>query len=563
MTQERIDSLKGQVEEIDKEINRYKACLAELEAKKNELLASLQIEEEELISSQDGNTDEFSDKQGCPLFLNKSSSVKEKSEFLLNLFYSRRDVYAVRFKTKDKRTMYSPKCLAFWSEACRKKQHKDAGEKAGKKDCEECPFKSYDKLTADVITKNNLMNDSVDGINAVGIYPIFNGDCVRFVAFDFDEDDWEKSSRIVVEVAREQGFEAALERSFSGNGAHVWIFFKEDVKAKKARKMAFSILDKACEKSGFISFRSFDRIFPMQDSVPEDGLGNLILMPLVKSAATRKDAPTGTVFVDSDFKMFPDQISYLSSLQRYTEKDIDDYLDSIEKEDFTLDSDYYEETSPRWLKKLPVITEKDVKKEKLEAVLSSGITISKDTLSKKLLHGLKKLSSFYNPEYKLKQRLNKGYVSVNEKSVIEGFVEDETAITLPRGIKEDFEKYLKKYGIKYSYHDERVCNTGLDVVCSKTLRKEQIPILETFLKNDIGIFSGATSVGKTVIAEKLIEARKEKTLIVVNNTNLLEQWEKTLKEDMTINNKVKKREGERLNKTGIGVSPSNKVVSSE
>ena len=112
--------------------------------------------------------------------------------------------------------MYSPKCLAFWSEACRKKQHKDAGEKAGKKDCEECPFKSYDKLTADVITKNNLMNDSVDGINAVGIYPIVNGDCVRFVAFDFDEDDWEKSSRVVVEVARKQGFEAALERSFSG-----------------------------------------------------------------------------------------------------------------------------------------------------------------------------------------------------------------------------------------------------------------------------------------------------------------------------------------------------------
>lgn len=305
MTQERIDCLKGQVEEVDKEINRYKARLAELEAKKNELLASLQIEEEELISSQDGNTDEFSDKQGCPLFLNKSSSVKEKSEFLLNLFYSRRDVYAVRFKTKDKRTMYSPKCLAFWSEACRKKQHKDAGEKAGKKDCEECPFKSYDKLTADVITKNNLMNDSVDGINAVGIYPIFNGDCVRFVAFDFDEDDWEKSSRIVVEVARKQGFEAALERSFSGNGAHVWIFFKEDVKAKKARKMAFSILDKACEKSGFISFRSFDRIFPMQDSVPEDGLGNLILMPLVKSAATRKDAPTGTVFVIVISKCFP------------------------------------------------------------------------------------------------------------------------------------------------------------------------------------------------------------------------------------------------------------------
>ena len=166
---------------------------------------------------------------------------------------------------------------------------------------------------------------------------------------------------------------------------------------------------------------------------------------------------------------------------------------------------------------------------------------------------LKKMSSFYNPEYILKQRLNKGYVSQSEKSVIEGFTEDKTYINLPRGIKVDFERYLQKYGIKYVFKDERVCETGLDVTCSKELRKEQIPVLEAFLDNDIGIFAGATSFGKTVIAEKLIEARKEKTLIIVNSTNLLEQWEKTLKEDMTINNKVEKREGKRLNKTGIGV----------
>ena len=163
------------------------------------------------------------------------------------------------------------------------------------------------------------------------------------------------------------------------------------------------------------------------------------------------------------------------------------------------------------------------------------------------------MSSFYNPEYILKQRLNKGYVSQSEKSVIEGFTEDKTYINLPRGIKVDFERYLQKYGIKYVFKDERVCETGLDVTCSKELRKEQIPVLEAFLDNDIGIFAGATSFGKTVIAEKLIEARKEKTLIIVNSTNLLEQWEKTLKEDMTINNKVEKREGKRLNKTGIGV----------
>ena len=485
--------------------------------------------------------------------INRTNSAKDKAEFLLDLFYSRRDVYAVRFKNKDNKTAYYPKCRYFWSEVCKKKQLKGKEIKGGKNICDDCSFKVYDELTAENVIKNNLKNDNVDGINAIGIYPIFNGDCVRFLAYDFDEKDWEKSSKLVVEVAKEFGFEAALERSFSGNGAHVWIFFKEDVKAKKVRKMAFAILDKACEKSDCITFKSFDRIFPMQDSVPEDGMGNLILMPLVKSAATRKGSPTGTVFVDEDFKMYSDQIEYLNSLPRYTEKEMDSFLSLIEKDDFSLESVDHEYISPRWLKKLPEISEKDVKSEMLEAVLSSGITVNKNSISKRLLHGLKKMSSFYNPEYILKQRLNKGYVSQSEKSVIEGFTEDKTYINLPRGIKVDFERYLQKYGIKYVFKDERVCETGLDVTCSKELRKEQIPVLEAFLDNDIGIFAGATSFGKTVIAEKLIEARKEKTLIIVNSTNLLEQWEKTLKEDMTINNKVEKREGKRLNKTGIGV----------
>ena len=545
MVQESLSIIEERLSQIDHEIEEYRKCIEALEEEKKNLLNNENAETERIKATEKHKVENIS--------INRTNSAKDKAEFLLDLFYSRRDVYAVRFKNKDNKTAYYPKCRYFWSEVCKKKQLKGKEIKGGKNICDDCSFKVYDELTAENVIKNNLKNDNVDGINAIGIYPIFNGDCVRFLAYDFDEKDWEKSSKLVVEVAKEFGFEAALERSFSGNGAHVWIFFKEDVKAKKVRKMAFAILDKACEKSDCITFKSFDRIFPMQDSVPEDGMGNLILMPLVKSAATRKGSPTGTVFVDEDFKMYSDQIEYLNSLPRYTEKEMDSFLSLIEKDDFSLESVDHEYISPRWLKKLPEISEKDVKSEMLEAVLSSGITVNKNSISKRLLHGLKKMSSFYNPEYILKQRLNKGYVSQSEKSVIEGFTEDKTYINLPRGIKVDFERYLQKYGIKYVFKDERVCETGLDVTCSKERRKEQIPVLEAFLDNDNGIFAGATSFGKTVIAEKLIEARKEKTLIIVNSTNLLEQWEKTLKEDMTINNKVEKREGKRLNKTGIGV----------
>lgn len=151
---------------------------------------------------------------------------KRRLSFFLIFFYSRRDIYAVRSKNKENKTTYYPKCHYFWSEVCKKRKLKEEGKKGGKKDCEDCEFKIYDELTADVVIQNNLKNNNKDGINAVGIYPIFNCDTVRFLAYDFDEKDWEKSSKVVVEVAKKFGFEAVLERSFSGNGSHVWIFFK-------------------------------------------------------------------------------------------------------------------------------------------------------------------------------------------------------------------------------------------------------------------------------------------------------------------------------------------------
>ena len=178
MTPKTSSSIKERISKIDQQIEEYKKCIEALEEVKNE---------------------------NCSI--NRTSSAKDKAEFLLDLFYARRDVYALRSKNKENKTTYYPKCHYFWSEACKKRQIKEKGIKGGKNICEDCSFKIYDELTADVVIKNNLKNNSIDGINAVGIYPIFNGDCVRFVAFDFDEKDWEKSSRIVVDVAKEYGFE--------------------------------------------------------------------------------------------------------------------------------------------------------------------------------------------------------------------------------------------------------------------------------------------------------------------------------------------------------------------
>ena len=69
-----------------------------------------------------------------------------------------------------------------------------------------------------------------------------------------------------------------LEKSRSGSGIHIWIFFEKNIKALTARKLGSLLLSKTMEVSN-ISISSFDRMFPNQDYLPKGGYGNLIALP--------------------------------------------------------------------------------------------------------------------------------------------------------------------------------------------------------------------------------------------------------------------------------------------
>ncbi|MGO7251541.1 restriction endonuclease subunit R, partial [Rhizobium brockwellii] len=106
-----------------------------------------------------------------------------------------------------------------------------------------------------------------------GVYPLLADESCRFLAADFDKASWAEDALAMMETCRLRGVPAALERSRSGNGGHVWIFFADAVPARTARALGASLLTDTMERRPEIGFGSYDRFFPSQDTMPLGGFG--------------------------------------------------------------------------------------------------------------------------------------------------------------------------------------------------------------------------------------------------------------------------------------------------
>ncbi|WP_421728440.1 TOTE conflict system archaeo-eukaryotic primase domain-containing protein [Bifidobacterium callitrichidarum] len=234
------------------------------------------------------------------------SSSACKVRLFRSLFRGRDDVYAHGFVSKKTGKIgYAPAASNEWTQLTDGKRIPTPPER---RQCKPLT----DQVLLDHFTKRD---DRFT--NVVGLYPMSRDSKVWFLAIDFDDDGWMREISAVRRVCEQHGLQPAVERSRSGDGGHLWLFFAEQVDAAQARHMGSVLLTQASDLTR-IAFRSYDRMFPNQDTMPAGGFGNLIALPLQRKARDNGNS----VFVDDQFKPYEDQWSFLSSIQRVTSEQI-------------------------------------------------------------------------------------------------------------------------------------------------------------------------------------------------------------------------------------------------
>src|SRR3972149_4403822 len=228
-------------------------------------------------------------------------------ELIKSVFRCREDVFALRWE-KNGKSGYMPACIY---DRYMYQAHKMKGGTF-----QNYNDKSYLPLTDDQITKH------LNGTQLVGIYPLLQDNTSWFIAADFDEEDWREQCKKAMAFLNEKNIPAYLERSRSGNGGHIWIFFDEPYPAIRSRKIFLNLLQESGVISVFDKGSSFDRLFPNQDFLSGKGFGNLLALPLHGGALEKGNS----CYIDPEtLEPFSDQWGFLRCVKRITKHALDSF----------------------------------------------------------------------------------------------------------------------------------------------------------------------------------------------------------------------------------------------
>ena len=514
--------------DASKEIASIRRRLADLNAERMSLERKLETLEQKLISDcRPSQRAPFAD---APV--TNSSSSAEKIELFRRLFAGRPDVFPVRWENrKSGGSGYSPACSNEWARGiCGKPKVK----------CGECLHQAFVPPSEDIIEKHLRGGGVRSGDFVAGVYPLLQDETCWFLAADFDKDSWADDARALLSTCHAKGIAAALERSRSGNGGHVWIFFSEPVPARTARQMGSALITETMEKRPEIGFKSYDRFFPNQDTMPLGGFGNLIALPLQRKARESGNS----IFVDKDLRPYDDQWAYLSSLPRLSADMAFKIADEAELSGRVLgvrmpmDDEHADEpwkmtpsrrSAPRRIEA--------VIPHSIRIMVADQVYIDRTELPSALIAQLIRLAAFQNPEFYRAQAMR--LPTFGKPRVVSCAELYAQHVALPRGCLEEAIDLIRSHGAVADLEDLRETGTALpaEVSFQGELRRPQLAAFDALVAHENGVLAATTAFGKTVVAAALVAHRARNTLILVHRRELLNQWVERLRTFLQIDPK--------------------------
>lgn len=492
----------------------------------------------------------------------KQKIIDYRIKLFMKLFCGREDVFARRFVSKKTGISgYAPVCANFWNYNLCPKTNRQ------KIKCFECKNHKWLPITKEVIYKH-LVGEREDCTDVIGVYPMLQDEKCKFLVFDFDYHDkvswedvkptenlvmdrWKREVDSLRKICAANKVDALVERSRSGNGAHIWIFFQKAISAELARRFGSALLTKGAELVNQIDFTTYDRMLPAQDRMPEGGFGNLVALPLQGQARKRGNSE----FVDENWAVIKDTWSLLENIKPLGKDLIEDKISSWTTNGVlgSLASDMSGNKEKPWEKKQPEFLKQEDFKNELKLIVSNQIYIEKESIKPRALNRIRRLAAFSNPEFYKLQAMR--FSTRNIPRIISCSTDTDEYVCLPRACKERLEELLKMSDIKYSCIDKRQVGNKIDVSFNGVLYQEQQNAANNMLHFENGILGAATGFGKTVLGAYLIAARKVNTLILVHNREIMKRWQEDLEKFLIINEKLpalKDNKGCRKRKSIIG-----------
>ncbi|MGB4091928.1 MAG: DEAD/DEAH box helicase family protein [Ruminococcus flavefaciens] len=453
-------------------------------------------------------------------------------------FWGRMDVFSKRYQNKSTgKAGYFTQCDNFW-------RHGICPKASGVKiKCKDCNNRSWTKLLAFHI-ESHLIGKNDDASDVVGIYPLFPDGTCRFLVFDFDnhdkgsegndnansDDTWIEEVNALREICNKAKIPTLDERSRSGRGAHLWIFFNAPIDASLVRRFGTALLDKGAESVNLKSFHYYDRMLPAQDALNNGELGNLIALPLQGQAL--KDG--NSAFIDENWNAYHDQWKALLSTNKLSKQQVEDYITDRYSESKQNNYALLNDDTKPW-EQTTFFHKEDVSGN-LKVVLSNQIYVKAEKLKPRIQNQIRRLAAFSNPQFYKNKAI--GLSNYAQSRFIYLGYDENGYICIPRGLLDTLQERCKNAGINIEVDDKRSNGKTLNVEFNGELRDNQKDAITALMKYDNGIISAATAFGKTVTCSGIISKIKTSTLILLESSALVEQWEKALNTFLTINEEL-------------------------